>query len=199
MTRRAFTFRTAQGVWINDMRNRALSHQSWPCVTLDDGAVRDLAACMRLQAAAGFNSVTLFGLLAAHSWDPEIPRTVDRERAERVRGVLAEARACGLRVIYGLGVYSWGFDAIIAPTSPTAAFKLGEKVDDPLQMYLSDIFTIPVNLAGTCAMSVPCGYSGAGLPIGLQLIGKPFAESDILHAAYAFEQATEWHKRKANI
>ena len=114
MSRQAFTFRTAQGVWVNDMRNRALSHQSWPCVTLDDSAVRDLAACMRLQAAAGFNSVTLFGLFAAHSWDPDIPRTVDRERAERVRGVLAEARACGLRVIYGLGVYSWGFDAIIA-------------------------------------------------------------------------------------
>ena len=78
------------------MRNRALSHQSWPCVTLDDGAaVRDLAACMRLQAAAGFNSVTLFGLFAAHSWDPDIPRTVDRERAERVRG--CPGRGAGLR------------------------------------------------------------------------------------------------------
>ena len=71
--------------------------------------------------------------------------------------------------------------------APTPAFKINEKTDDPLQMYLSDIFTIPVNLAGTCAMSLPCGLSGQGLPIGLQLIGKPFAEEAILQAAYAFE------------
>jgi aspartyl-tRNA(Asn)/glutamyl-tRNA(Gln) amidotransferase subunit A len=83
--------------------------------------------------------------------------------------------------------------------APTPAFRLGEKADDPLQMYLSDIFTIPVNLAGTCGMSVPCGFSGAGLPIGLQLIGKPFGEADILRAAFAFEQATEWHRRVAPI
>ena len=62
-------------------------------------------------------------------------------------------------------------------------------------MYLSDIFTIPTNLAGTCAMSLPCGFSTAGLPIGLQLIGKPFAENEMLQAAYAFEQATDWNKR----
>jgi aspartyl-tRNA(Asn)/glutamyl-tRNA(Gln) amidotransferase subunit A len=66
-------------------------------------------------------------------------------------------------------------------------------------MYLSDIFTIPVNLAGTCALSLPCGFSTTGLPIGLQLIGKPFAEGDLLRAAYAYEQATEWHKRKPQI
>ncbi len=90
-------------------------------------------------------------------------------------------------------------DAILTPVAPTPAFKIGEKVDDPLQMYLSDIFTIPVNLAGTCAMSVPAGFSASGLPIGLQLIGKPFGEETILRAAHAFEQATEWHTRKANI
>ena len=67
---------------------------------------------------------------------------------------------------------------LLTPVAPTPAFKIGEKTDDPLQMYLSDIFTIPVNLAGTCAMSLPCGFSGAGLPIGLQLIGKPFGEAD---------------------
>ena len=83
--------------------------------------------------------------------------------------------------------------------APTPAFKIGEKVDDPLQMYLSDIFTIPVNLAGTCALSVPAGFSAAGLPIGLQLIGKPFDEETILRTAHAFEQATEWHTRKAVI
>jgi aspartyl-tRNA(Asn)/glutamyl-tRNA(Gln) amidotransferase subunit A len=66
-------------------------------------------------------------------------------------------------------------------------------------MYLSDIYTIPVNLAGTCAMSLPCGFSTDGLPIGLQLIGKPFDEATILRTAHAFEQATAWHKRTAEI
>ena len=88
-------------------------------------------------------------------------------------------------------------DVILTPVAPTPAFRIGEKVNDPLQMYLSDIFTIPVNLAGTCAVSVPAGLSQSGLPIGLQLIGKPFGEESIIKAAYAFEQATEWHKQKA--
>ncbi|NLC72088.1 MAG: Asp-tRNA(Asn)/Glu-tRNA(Gln) amidotransferase subunit GatA [Desulfuromonadaceae bacterium] len=79
-------------------------------------------------------------------------------------------------------------DAVLTPVAPTPAFLLGEKMDDPLQMYLSDIFTIPVNLAGTCAISLPCGFSAEGLPIGMQLIGKPFAEETILRAAWAFEQ-----------
>jgi aspartyl-tRNA(Asn)/glutamyl-tRNA(Gln) amidotransferase subunit A len=90
-------------------------------------------------------------------------------------------------------------DVILAPVAPTPAFKIGEKVNDPLQMYLSDIFTIPVNLAGTCGISVPAGFSSAGLPIGAQLIGRPFGEETILRAAYAFEQATEWHERKAEF
>jgi len=90
-------------------------------------------------------------------------------------------------------------DVILTPVAPTPAFKIGEKVNDPLQMYLSDIFTIPVNLAGTCALSVPAGISSAGMPIGLQLVGKPFDEATILRAAHAFEQATEWHTRKAVI
>jgi aspartyl-tRNA(Asn)/glutamyl-tRNA(Gln) amidotransferase subunit A len=90
-------------------------------------------------------------------------------------------------------------DVMLTPVAPTPAFKIGEKVNDPLQMYLSDIFTIPVNLAGTCAMSIPAGFSASGLPIGLQLIGKPFGEETILRAGYAFEQATEWHTRKATI
>ncbi|MFO7767161.1 MAG: Asp-tRNA(Asn)/Glu-tRNA(Gln) amidotransferase subunit GatA [Pelovirga sp.] len=87
-------------------------------------------------------------------------------------------------------------DLLLTPVAPTAAFGIGEKTDDPLKMYLSDIFTIPVNLAGTCAMSIPCGFSDAGMPIGLQLIGKPFGEGDILQAAWAFEQATDWHQRQ---
>lgn len=92
-----------------------------------------------------------------------------------------------------------GVDVILTPVAPTPAFKIGEKINDPLQMYLSDIFTIPVNLAGTCAIALPAGFSTNGLPIGLQLIGKPFNEETILRAAHAFEQATDWHKRKAAL
>src|SRR5262249_10860492 len=88
-------------------------------------------------------------------------------------------------------------DAIVTPTSPTAAFKIGEKADDPLQMYLTDIFTISANLSGVCGISIPCGFSRSPqLPIGLQLLGKPFGEDTILRAAYAFEQTTAWHKSK---
>jgi aspartyl-tRNA(Asn)/glutamyl-tRNA(Gln) amidotransferase subunit A len=87
-------------------------------------------------------------------------------------------------------------DVIVAPTAPTPAFKIGEKTDDPLQMYLSDIFTVPVNLAGVPGISLPCGFSPAGLPIGLQIIGKPFDEETILRVAYAFERETDYHRRK---
>ncbi len=92
-----------------------------------------------------------------------------------------------------------GVDVILTPVAPTPAFKIGEKINDPLQMYLSDIFTIPVNLAGTCAIALPAGFSANGLPIGLQLIGKPFNEETILRAAHAFEQATDWHKMRAPL
>jgi aspartyl-tRNA(Asn)/glutamyl-tRNA(Gln) amidotransferase subunit A len=87
-------------------------------------------------------------------------------------------------------------DVIVTPTSPTAAFKIGEKTADPLQMYLSDIFTISVNLAGVPGISIPCGFTSNNLPIGLQLVGKHFDEESILKVAYAYEQSTEWHKRK---
>jgi aspartyl-tRNA(Asn)/glutamyl-tRNA(Gln) amidotransferase subunit A len=91
-------------------------------------------------------------------------------------------------------------DAIVTPTSPTTAFKIGEKSDDPLQMYLMDIFTISCNLAGICGISVPCGFSASPkLPIGLQLLGKPFGEETILRIAHAYEQATEWHKAKPSL
>ncbi|MBI3994796.1 MAG: Asp-tRNA(Asn)/Glu-tRNA(Gln) amidotransferase subunit GatA [Nitrospirae bacterium] len=90
-------------------------------------------------------------------------------------------------------------DVIITPTAPTAAFKIGEKTQDPLQMYLSDIFTISVNIAGIPALSMPCGFTKTGLPIGLQIMGRPFAEETVLRTAYAYEQATEWHNRKPNL
>ena len=90
-------------------------------------------------------------------------------------------------------------DVIVTPTAPTTAFKIGEKIKDPLQMYLSDIYTISINLAGLPALSLPCGFDGAGMPIGLQIIGKPFDEETILRVAHAYEQATEWHLKKPNL
>jgi aspartyl-tRNA(Asn)/glutamyl-tRNA(Gln) amidotransferase subunit A len=88
-------------------------------------------------------------------------------------------------------------DAIVTPTSPTAAFKAGEKTDDPMQMYLSDIFTISCNLAGNCGVSLPCGFTtNPKLPIGLQILGKPFGEATMLRVAHAFEQATHWRKER---
>jgi len=91
-------------------------------------------------------------------------------------------------------------DAIITPTTPTAAFKAGEKSGDPLQMYLSDIFTISCNLAGICGVSVPCGFTkNPKLPVGLQLLGKPFGEAIMLRVAHAYEQSTPWHKEKAAL
>jgi aspartyl-tRNA(Asn)/glutamyl-tRNA(Gln) amidotransferase subunit A len=95
-------------------------------------------------------------------------------------------------------------DAIVTPTSPTPAFKLGEKSGDPLQMYLTDIFTISCNLAGICGISVPCGFTSNGadrprLPIGMQLLGPPFGEQVILRIANAYEQATPWHCEKPQL
>jgi aspartyl-tRNA(Asn)/glutamyl-tRNA(Gln) amidotransferase subunit A len=88
-------------------------------------------------------------------------------------------------------------DAIVTPTTPTAAFPAGEKSGDPLQMYLSDIFTISCNLAGICGLSLPCGFTqNPKLPIGLQLLGKPLGEETILRLAHAYEQSTDWHKEK---
>jgi aspartyl-tRNA(Asn)/glutamyl-tRNA(Gln) amidotransferase subunit A len=89
------------------------------------------------------------------------------------------------------------FDAIITPTAPTTAFKLGEKTSDPLSMYLSDIYTISVNLAGVPAISIPCGFAKNGLPIGLQIITKPFDEEMLFRIAHTYEQSTEWHKKRA--
>jgi aspartyl-tRNA(Asn)/glutamyl-tRNA(Gln) amidotransferase subunit A len=90
------------------------------------------------------------------------------------------------------------FDAIIAPTSPSVAFKIGDKVSDPLAMYLNDIFTIPANMAGTPGMSINCGFSN-GLPVGLQILGPVLGEEKVYRVAYAYEQATEWHKQHPAI
>ncbi len=90
-------------------------------------------------------------------------------------------------------------DVIITPTAPTPAFKIGEKINDPLQMYLSDIFTIPCNLAGLPGISVPCGFSKNGLPIGLQILGKHFDEATVLKVAYNYEKTTDWHKKYPEV
>ena len=93
-------------------------------------------------------------------------------------------------------------DAIICPTSPEVAFKAGDRSDDPLKMYLADIFTIATNLAGIPGMSIPCGFAsveGRPLPIGLQLLGKPFQEAQLLQIAHAYEQSTDWHKARPTL
>ncbi len=86
-------------------------------------------------------------------------------------------------------------DVILGPTAPGTAFKLGEKSDDPVEMYLNDLYTIPANLAGLPGMSLPCGFDAKGLPIGLQLVGNYFSEAKMLNVAHQFQRATDWHKR----
>lgn len=105
-------------------------------------------------------------------------------RAQKVRTKIADDFRAAFAVC----------DCVLTPTSPTTAFKIGEKIDDPLQMYLSDIFTIPANLAGIPAVSVPCGSDEKGLPVGMQLMAKPFDEETIIKAAHAFERATGHYK-----
>jgi aspartyl-tRNA(Asn)/glutamyl-tRNA(Gln) amidotransferase subunit A len=90
------------------------------------------------------------------------------------------------------------YDALVTPTSPTVPFKFGERLDDPVQMYLSDICTLPVNIAGIPSISIPAGFAG-NLPIGMQIMGKPFSEEILLRIAFAYEQATDWHKRKPSL
>jgi aspartyl-tRNA(Asn)/glutamyl-tRNA(Gln) amidotransferase subunit A len=90
-------------------------------------------------------------------------------------------------------------DVLLAPVAPTPAFKLGEKLNDPLSMYLSDIFTLPASLAGIPGLSVPCGFSTQGLPIGLQILGSHFNEETLIRVAYNLEQTTDFHTRKPKL
>ena len=166
----AYTFRTAQGVWINDMRNRAFPNSQWPCVVLDDRSLADLKSSIRLQAASGFDSLTVFGLLTASSWLPDLGRTVSRKRCRQVRTVLEEAHQCGMKVLYGLGVYSWGFDEIIAHDpkvrgpnphamcgSRAASERWMEKVVDYLlEEFRFDGFHLEASDQGRCTCS-DCG------------------------------------------
>ena len=88
------------------------------------------------------------------------------------------------------------YDMLLGPVAPTTALKLGENLDDPLKMYLGDIYTVSVNLAGLPGLSAPCGFDGQGLPIGMQLIGPAFGEKTLLNAAHAYQQVTDFHRKK---
>ncbi len=90
-------------------------------------------------------------------------------------------------------------DVIAAPVTPTTAFRLGENVNDPIKMYLEDVFTLPASLAGVCGMSLPCGFDGSGLPIGLQLIAPAFGEATLLRVGHAYEQTTDWHNATPEV
>jgi aspartyl-tRNA(Asn)/glutamyl-tRNA(Gln) amidotransferase subunit A len=141
----------------------------------------------------------MYGRTRAEGFGPEVKRRIILgtyvlssgyydayyNRAQKVRQLLKQDFAKAYEMC----------DLILTPTSPTAAFKVGEKVNDPLQMYLADIFTIAVNLAGVCGLSLPCGFTTDGLPIGLQLIGPEWGEERLLQAAHAYEQSTVWHEK----
>ncbi|HEU0290789.1 MAG TPA: amidase family protein, partial [Burkholderiales bacterium] len=149
---------------------------------------------------------------------PEYSDLMDMYKKTRAQGFGAEVRR---RILIGTYVLSHGYydayyiqaqklrrliardfveafkrcDVIMGPTSPTTAFKLGEKIADPVQMYLNDIYTIPANLAGLPGMSVPCGFDEKNLPVGLQIVGNYFAEAKMLGIAHQYQQATDWHSR----
>jgi aspartyl-tRNA(Asn)/glutamyl-tRNA(Gln) amidotransferase subunit A len=113
-------------------------------------------------------------------------------RAQKVRSLIRQDFATAFERV----------DAIVCPTSPTPAFKLGERTSDPLSMYLADIFTLAANIAGICGISVPCGFverEGKQLPVGLQILGKELNESTVLRVAHAYEQNTDWHKERPSI
>ena len=149
---------------------------------------------------------------------PEYSDLLDLYKKTRAQGFGAEVKR---RILIGTYVLSHGYydayyiqaqrvrrliardfaevfrrcDVIMGPTSPTTAFRIGEKMDDPVQMYLNDIYTIPANLAGLPGLSIPCGLDGKGLPVGLQIIGNYFAEARMLGIAHQYQQATDWHTR----
>jgi aspartyl-tRNA(Asn)/glutamyl-tRNA(Gln) amidotransferase subunit A len=155
------------------------------------------------RAANPKDILDMYGRTRAEGFGPEVKRRIILgtyvlssgyydayyNRAQKVRHMIAQ----DFQLAFGQ------CDALLTPTSPTPAFKLGERTQDPLQMYLADIFTIAVNLAGICGVSIPCGFTSNKLPIGLQIIGKKWGEETMLRVAHAYEQATPWHKEKPPI
>jgi len=148
----------------------------------------------------GKNPIELYGKTRAAGFGPEVKRRIILGtyvlssgyydayylRAQKVRTLIRNDFIDAFKQC----------DAILAPVTPTPAYKIGEKSDDPLKMYLDDILTTPVNLAGNCGLSVPCGFSSDGLPIGLQIIGDFFQEASILKVGHAYEQTTDWHRQR---
>jgi aspartyl-tRNA(Asn)/glutamyl-tRNA(Gln) amidotransferase subunit A len=149
------------------------------------------------------NLLEMYGRTRAEGFGPEVKRRIILGtyvlssgyydayylRAQKVRTLIRDDFSKAFEKV----------DAIICPTTPEPAFKAGERTDDPLKMYLADIFTIACNLSGTCGVSIPCGFAttdGKQLPVGLQLIGQPFKEAQLLQIAHAYEQSTEWHKMR---
>jgi aspartyl-tRNA(Asn)/glutamyl-tRNA(Gln) amidotransferase subunit A len=144
--------------------------------------------------------ITMYGRTRAQGFGPEVKRRVILGtyvlssgyydayylRAQKARTLIRRDFETALQQC----------DAILAPVAPTPAYRIGEKGGDPLQMYLGDVFTVPVNLAGICGLSVPCGFTADGLPVGLQVLGPALGEGRILRVGYAYEQATPWHTRR---
>jgi aspartyl-tRNA(Asn)/glutamyl-tRNA(Gln) amidotransferase subunit A len=153
-----------------------------------------------LRAPGGKDLIQMYGRTRAGGFGPEVKRRIMLGtyalsagyyeayygKAQRVRTLIKRDFEAAFGKV----------DLIVTPTSPTAAFRLGEKTADPLEMYLSDIFTISANLAALPAISIPCGFTSRGLPIGLQLIGRALDEAMLLRGAHAYEQATDWHRRR---
>jgi aspartyl-tRNA(Asn)/glutamyl-tRNA(Gln) amidotransferase subunit A len=152
------------------------------------------------RAADPKDILDMYGRTRAEGFGPEVKRRIILgtyvlssgyydayyNKAQKVRQLIAEDFRLAFEQC----------DALLTPTSPTPAFKVGERTQDPLQMYLADIFTIAVNLAGTCGISIPCGFTSEKLPIGLQIIGPRWGEECMFRVANAYEQATHWHKEK---
>jgi aspartyl-tRNA(Asn)/glutamyl-tRNA(Gln) amidotransferase subunit A len=155
------------------------------------------------RSAAAKDAIDIYARSRAEGFGPEVKRRIILGthvlssgyydayylRAQKVRTLIRNEFTAVLR----------DCDALLSPTSPVPAFKLGEKSSDPLAMYLTDIYTISVNLAGLPGISIPCGFTGGGLPIGLQLIGRPFQEADLLAVAHAYESAHDWNSRHPNL
>jgi len=151
------------------------------------------------RSAAAKDAIDIYARSRAEGFGPEVKRRIILGthvlssgyydayylRAQKVRTLIRNEFSTVLR----------DCDALLSPTSPGPAFKLGEKSADPLAMYLTDIYTISVNLAGLPGISIPCGFTGSGLPIGLQLIGRSFDEAGLLAVASAYEQAHDWHRK----
>ncbi len=170
-------------------------------------------------AEASSNLARYDGVVFGHRTARKVDHLVDMYMKSRAEGFGAEVQR---RIMLGTFVLSAGFydayylkgckvrtllrrdfdtafekvDTILMPTSPVPAFKIGEMSDDPLQMYLMDVFTVTLNMAGLPGVSIPCGFSREGLPVGMQFVGKVFDEETILRAAHAYEQSTEFHKKK---